>query len=243
MATTVEHQTAPKSVDDELQELAMEENDLDDRASSLELRTTLIALLAGAALILSVAALTVALIRTGGNSNSSSSAGTAAGAPQAGAGASAAPSAPMNMALPVKNVKLAIKPDAKRGSDGKTHDAFFPTTNVSAKAGQSVRVTIYNYDDMPHSFTSPGLAKGAPIPPAEQQTQGTPQDLKVMPLPGVGVDKFVPPGSDKQPSRTILTFTAPAKPGSYIWYCKMPCDPWAMSHAGYMIGRVKVTAA
>jgi hypothetical protein len=38
-------------------------------------------------------------------------------------------------------------------------------------------------------------------------------------------------------------FTAPAKAGSYIWYCKVPCDPWAMAHAGYMIGRVKVAAA
>jgi FtsP/CotA-like multicopper oxidase with cupredoxin domain len=147
------------------------------------------------------------------------------------------------MALPIKSVKLTIKADAKPGSDGKTHDAFFPTTNLSVKAGQRVRVTIYNYDDMPHSFTSPGLAKGAAIPAAQQQMQGTPQDIKVMPAPGVGVNKMIPAGSDKHPSKTVLTFTAPAKAGSYVWYCKMPCDAWAMSHVGYMVGRVKVTPA
>jgi FtsP/CotA-like multicopper oxidase with cupredoxin domain len=243
MPATIDNHPEATSLEDELQQLALEENDLDDRASSLELRTVLVALLAGTALIFSVAALSVALIRSGGNSNSSSASGTPAAAPQAGAGVSAAPSAPMNMALPVKNFKLAIKPDSKRGSDGKTHDAFLPSTNLDVKAGQRVRVTIYNYDDMPHSFTSPALAKGAAIPQSEQQMQGTPQDLKVMPLPGVGVDKQLAAGSDKRPSKTVLMFTAPAKAGSYIWYCKLPCDPWAMSHAGYMIGRVKVTAS
>jgi FtsP/CotA-like multicopper oxidase with cupredoxin domain len=241
MAATLDNQHDAPSLEAELQELALEENQLDDRASSLEVKTILIALLAGAALIFSVAALAVALIRTGGNS--SSSAGTPAAGPQAGGGGTAAPAAPMNMGLPVKSVQLAIKADSKRGSDAKTHDAFFPTTTLSAKAGQRVRVVISNYDDMPHSFTSPALPKGAPIPAGEQQTQGTLQDLKVMPLPGVGVDKVIAPGSDKGPSKTMLMFTAPAKAGWYIWYCKLPCDPWAMSHAGYMVGRVKVTAA
>jgi len=240
MPATVDNHPEAKSLEDELQQLALEENDLDDRASSLELRTILVALLAGLALIFSVAALAVSLIRSG-NSNSSST-NTPAAASGAGA-AAAAPSAPANAALPVKNFKLAIKPDSKRGSDGKTHDAFLPSTNLNVKAGQRVRVTIYNYDDMPHSFTSPALAKGAPIPQNEQQMQGTPQDLKVMPLPGVGVDQTLAGGSDKRPSKTIVTFTAPAKAGSYIWYCKLPCDAWAMSHAGYMIGRVKVTAS
>ena len=96
---------------------------------------------------------------------------------------------------------------------------------------------------MPHSFTSPGLAKGAAVPVAEQQTQGTPQDIKVMPAPGVGVDKMIPPASGKTPSKTVISFVAPAKAGAYIWYCKMPCDPWAMAHVGYMVGRVKVTPA
>jgi len=244
MATTIDSEHEARSLEDELQDLAIEENELDDRASSLELRTILIAMLAGTALIFSIAALSVALIRTGGNSSGNNSNNNAAAAPApAAATGAAASAAPMNMALPVRNVKLTMKPDSKRGSDGKTHDAFLPTANFSVKAGQRVRVTIYNYDDMPHSFTSPGLAKGAAIPAGEQQTQGTAQDIKVMPAPGIGLDKMIPAGSDKRPSKTIVTFTAPAKAGSYIWYCKMPCDPWAMSHLGYMIGRVKVTPA
>ena len=69
-------------------------------------------------------------------------------------------------ALPAKSIKLAMKPDAKPGSDGKTHDALVPSAEITVKAGQTVRLTILNYDDMPHSFTSPGLARGAAIPPA-----------------------------------------------------------------------------
>jgi hypothetical protein len=245
MATTIDGQPTARSLEDELQDLALEENELDDRASSLELRTVLIALLAGTALIFSVAALAIALIRTGGNSNGGSNATAAAPATPApsSAGNVAPAAAPMNMSLPVKDITLRMKPDSRRGSDGKTHDAFLPTANFSVKAGQRVRVTIYNYDDMPHSFTSPGLAKGAAIPLGEQQTQGTAQDIKVMPTPGLGLDKMIPAGSDKSPSKTIVTFTAPAKAGSYVWYCKMPCDPWAMSHVGFMVGRVKVSAA
>jgi hypothetical protein len=236
MATSIDNQRDPRSLEDELQDLALDENELDDRASSLELRTILIAMLAGTALVFSVAALAVALIRTGGNSSSAS---PPAAAP-ASAGNAVAGAGPANTALPVENVRLSIKADAKPGSDGKTHDAFLPTTNLSVKAGQRVRMTVYNYDDMPHSFTSPGLAKGAAIPAGEQQMQGTPQDIKTMPAPGVGVDKTIRAGSDKRPSKTIVTFTAPAKAGSYIWYCKMPCDAWAMSHVGYMVGRVQV---
>jgi len=243
MATTTDSQHEARSLEDELQDLALDENQLDDRASSLELRTILIAMLAGTALIFSIAALSVALIRTGGSGNGDSNASAAAPAAAPTSAGAPAAAAPMNMSLPVKDLTLRMKPDSRRGSDGKTHDAFLPTANFSVKAGQRVRVTIYNYDDMPHSFTSPALARGAVIPAGEQQTQGTAQDIKVMPAPGLGLDKMIPAGSDKSPSKTIITFTAPAKAGSYIWYCKMPCDPWAMAHVGYMVGRVKVTAA
>lgn len=250
MSNMTDTHTEAKSLEEELQSIVREENELDDRASSLELKTILLAMLAGAALILSVAALAVALVRTGGSTNTSSTAssGTPANAAAAATGAGTAGmamggSGAANSALPVKDFKLYMKPDSKKGPDGKTHDAFGPVTDLSVKAGQKVRVTFLNYDDMPHSFTSPGLPKGAAIPAGEQQVQGTAQDLKVMPLPGVGVDKMIAGGSDKHPSKTIITFTAPAKAGTYIWYCKMPCDPWAMAHFGYMVGRVKVTAA
>src|SRR5437763_4631840 len=132
MATTVDNQAKARSLEEELQELSLEENELDDRATSLELRTILIALLAGTALIFSVAALAVALIRTGGSSNGNAS---QAAAPAASAGDTAVGAAAANPVLPIKNVKLSIKADSKPGADGKTHDAFLPTTNLSVKAG------------------------------------------------------------------------------------------------------------
>jgi len=112
MTTTIDSQHEARSLEDELQDLALEENELDDRASSLELRTILIAMLAGTALIFSIAALSIALIRTGGSNNgSNNNAAAAAPAPAAptNAGSASAGAAPMNMALPVRNVKLDRK--------------------------------------------------------------------------------------------------------------------------------------
>src|SRR5205807_5663115 len=94
--------------------------------------------------------------------------GTGMAGAMSSAMSSAGSSAPVaaSSALPAKSIKLAMKPDAKPGSDGKTHDALVPSAEITVKAGQTVRLTILNYDDMPHSFTSPGLARGAAIPPA-----------------------------------------------------------------------------
>lgn len=114
-----------------------------------------------------------------------------------------------------ESVKLTIKSDEEKGKlgpDGNWHDAFLPA-DFSVSAGATVRVTVYNYDDMPHSFTADQL----------------------------GTDVTIPGGSEDKPSVTTFTFRAPQKAGSYLWYCAMPCDPWAMSHDGYMRGRVKVT--
>lgn len=114
-----------------------------------------------------------------------------------------------------ESVKLVIKTDeeeGKMGSDGNWHDAFLPA-DFSVGAGETVRVTVYNYDDMPHSFTSAQL----------------------------GTNVTIPGGSEDKPSVTTFTFQAPQKAGSYEWYCAMPCDPWAMSHDGFMRGHVTVT--
>ena len=111
---------------------------------------------------------------------------------------------------------LDVKSDSghgRRGPDGNWHDAFLPA-DYSVKAGATVEVTVYNYDDMPHSFTSPSL----------------------------GVNETIPSGSASAPSRTSFTFAAPSKTGSYRRWCALPCDPWAMAHDGYMRGRVTVRA-
>jgi len=61
-------------------------------------------------------------------------------------------------------------------------------------------------------------------------------------LPHLGDQRDDPPGSASAPSKTAITFTAPAKAGAYAWWCSVPCDPWSMAHSGYMRGVVTVVA-
>jgi plastocyanin len=233
----------PDRIEDRLQELEREERELERRTDGYQWNHAIALIAAGVSLILALVAIVIAVNadnRTPVASTPTGMAGAMSGAmSSAGSGSAAAASS----SAPAKSIALSMKPDAKRGPDGKTHDAVLPTADLTVKAGQTVRLTIYNYDDMPHSFTSPGLASGAAIPPSMQQLQGTPQDLKVMPMPGMGVDKTIPGGTDKAPSKTVIAFTAPSKPGTYIWYCRLPCDPFSMAHDGYMQGRVTVTSA
>ncbi len=118
-----------------------------------------------------------------------------------------------------ERVNLVIVPDALRGSDKHTHDAFVPAY-LTAKAGQLVIVTIFNLDTSPHSFTSPAL----------------------------GLNVIVPGAKDQGAEGTMsFSFTA-KKPGTYHWKCILPCDngglnAWAMTHDGYMAGTITVTPA
>jgi plastocyanin len=117
--------------------------------------------------------------------------------------------------VPPEHVKLTIKSDeehGRQGPDGSWHDAFIPA-NLSIKAGATVTVTVLNYDESPHTFTSPEL----------------------------GTNEEISPGSETKPSETTFTFHAPAKAGSYEWFCALPCDPWAMNEDGFMRGHVTVT--
>jgi plastocyanin len=110
---------------------------------------------------------------------------------------------------------ILVKSDsehAKKGPDGKWHDAFLPA-DFAVKAGQKTRVTILNYDNGPHSLISPSLNLAVNIPAAK--------------------------GS--KPGRATFTLTA-AKAGRYDWWCGSPCDPWAMTHDGYMRGFITATA-
>lgn len=112
-------------------------------------------------------------------------------------------------------VKLLVKADeehAKKGPEGSWHDAYLPA-DFTVTPGERVTVHVYNYDEGKHSFTSPEL----------------------------GVNVTIAGGSEKTPKETTFTFTAPAKAGSYQWFCDYPCDPWAMAHEGFMQGRVTVS--
>ena len=115
-----------------------------------------------------------------------------------------------------QTIKVAVKADdehGRLGPDGKWHDAFLPA-DFKVHPGAKVTVTVENYDGGAHTFTSPSLA----------------------------VNATLPAGSLSHPHQTTFTFTAPKKAGRYAWWCAIPCDPWAMSHDGYMRGYVTVAA-
>ena len=110
---------------------------------------------------------------------------------------------------------IVVKSDeqrGKKGPDGKWHDAFLPG-DFRVLAGVPVRITVVNYDDVPHSFTSPTLH----------------------------LNKIVPAAKGAKPGKVTFTFTA-KRAGTYLWWCATPCDPWAMRHSEYMRGYVKAVA-
>lgn len=127
------------------------------------------------------------------------------------------------------------------GPDAKYHDSIVPSTIV-AKAGVPLQVTVYNYDDGMHSITSPALGLnvlltgGKEAKSDSKATEATEFELGL----GEKVDAGV----------TTFTITV-KKPGTYYWYCAMPCDgqnqKWAMiggpqNHGkpGYMGGYIVV---
>jgi membrane fusion protein, multidrug efflux system len=117
--------------------------------------------------------------------------------------------------VPPASIKLVIKSDeehAKKGPEGQWHDAYLPA-NFSVDPGQKVNVTVYNYDEGTHSFTSTSL----------------------------GVNEVISGGSETKPHKATFSFTAPTKAGKYEWWCALPCDPWAMEHKGFMRGEVTVS--
>jgi plastocyanin len=112
-------------------------------------------------------------------------------------------------------ITILVKSDdehAKKGPDGKWHDAFLPAYPV-VQAGAATKITFVNYDSGAHSMIAPGLGLNVQIPAAKGST----------------------------PGRVTITLKA-AKPGRYDWWCGSPCDPWAMTHDGYMRGSIVVTA-
>ena len=113
-------------------------------------------------------------------------------------------------------VTMVIVPGVRLGPDKKMHDAFTPT-DLTARAGQKVVVTICNYDTGAHSFTAPSLGLNVIIPAA----------------PKNGV-----------PAMKTFSFTV-KKAGAYRWLCVLPCDSdakgWAMRYAHYMAGTITIT--
>ncbi|QQE78461.1 hypothetical protein [Alicyclobacillus sp. SO9] len=114
-----------------------------------------------------------------------------------------------------QDISLTVMPGGKLGPDGKKHDAFLPA-NFTMQKGVPVKLTIYNYDDMKHSITSPKLNLNVQANPSKK---------------------------DGKAGVTTVTFT-PKQAGTFQWNCVDPCDTdnngWAMSHSGYMMGNITV---
>jgi hypothetical protein len=102
------------------------------------------------------------------------------------------------------DVTLVVQGDSTLGPDDLLHDAFAPC-NFTVYAGQIVNLTIINYDNGQHSFTSTTLNVNFQIPAS--QTTGVP---------------------------TVSNFQfTETQPGVYRWWCTDPCDTdaggWAMT--------------
>jgi hypothetical protein len=116
-------------------------------------------------------------------------------------------------AAALRTVTVLVKSDdehAKKGPDGKWHDAFLPAY-PRVDAGRPTRLVFVNYDGGAHSLVAPGLGLNVRIPAAHGST----------------------------PGRVAVVLRA-KKAGSYDWWCASPCDPWAMTHDGYMRGSIVV---
>ena len=121
------------------------------------------------------------------------------------------------------DITLVVQSDVKLGPDGLLHDAFTPC-DFTVYAGQEVNLTIINYDNGEHSFTSSSLGVNFVVPPSNETG--------------------IPTVSNFQFNETTA--------GVYRWYCTYPCDMdaggWAMTtgsdgqpdQIGYMGGFVTV---
>jgi plastocyanin len=156
------------------------------------------------ALLVVVVAGAAAIAGCGGSSAKSSSVShnNAASATPAQGGAEGSVE---NVSMKIAGGKMA-KALGYTTDDGKGHDTYIPS-ELKVKAGSTIKVTVSNYDEGPHTFTSPDLGVNATIAPATNATK-------------------------KIPSKTTFTIVV-KKAGKFRWYCALPCDAkaagWAMT--------------
>ena len=210
MPTTFDKPPEAPTLEQELEHLEQEENELDNRASSLELKTILIALLAGLALIFSIAALAVALIRTGnGNSNNAAvmpgvAAGTGMGAGMMnGSGASGQARAPVVNGAHVISVRLGemyVRPSVTSVPAGKV------TLNATNMGMLTHELMI---ERMPIKMQSAGK-------PVESAAQGMIDDMQ-----------------HGQSGHMTLKLT----PGNYMLFCNVPGHYAAGQHTVLTVTR------
>lgn len=194
MTTTFDKTVQGLSLEEELQQLEAEENELENRASSLELKTILLAMLGGSALILSIAALAVALLRSGDTVGSTPSAAAPAAAntsmgaaPMSGSSGMAATAPIVNGArvIKVQLGEMYVKPTATTVPAGKV---TFEAKNAGILTHELM------IERMPMRFEAPGK-------PVESAAQGMIQDMS---------------------SGQMGKMTVRLKPGKYTLFCNVP---------------------
>ena len=110
-----------------------------------------------------------------------------------------------------------------KASDGLRHDTTLGAS-FSVPRGSRVTVTVYNYDEGPHTITAPKLGLNVTIPGAKNEEKGI-------------------------ASKKTFTFVA-NKTGKFLWHCTLPCDAgqsyWDMKSPskkiGFMAGYFTITA-
>lgn len=135
--------------------------------------------------------------------------------PDIPASATAAKLPLMTVATPTATVTLKIDTPplgGMYGGTGQVQDAYSPAY-FSVPAGETVHVTVINYDQAWHTFTAPAL----------------------------GLNVWVRPAGS-HPSKTTFSFTTPST-GYFEWFCDLPCDGWSMQAPGYMEGEIHAVKA
>jgi uncharacterized cupredoxin-like copper-binding protein len=209
MAPTLDKPPEAPSLEEELHQLEEDENKLESRASTLELNTILIALLGGFALIFSIAALAVALIRTGGNNNGVSAPAAAAPAATGSTGMGSGMMGGANQTAPVVGGahvitaqlgEMFVRPSVTSVPAGKV---TFQAKNIG-KVTHELMV-----ERMPMKFDSPGH-------PTESAAQGMIEDMD--------------PGRAGKMTLTL-------KPGKYMLFCNVPGHYAAGQHTVLTVTR------
>lgn len=145
------------------------------------------------------------------------------------------------------------------------YDTYYPA-NVSVPHGEQIVITITSYDPGVNPIPDPygnvigtqgDLANYTLAPNQSTQTRSSlpnalishtfsvtlpgmaGQDLLAAGKPMINVPVPVSPNGIV-PATVSFTISFPA-PGSYVWRCVAPCDPYSMDTSGFMIGSIGVT--
>jgi uncharacterized cupredoxin-like copper-binding protein len=117
-----------------------------------------------------------------------------------------------------------------KGPDGRFHDSMVPGI-ITFQHGVTVRMTVLNYDEGPHSITAPDLKLNEVIQGGkEADTETVAKEAQERKL---GLGELAVPRA--------TTFTLKVdKPGTYRWFCALPCDGeaghWAMNNSQKQVG-------